>query len=394
MRVWSALVSALVLAAVCVRAADVVHRRDGSAPYDEALAKQAAEYSNAAYYDGNPAEALNYGSQSQNFELGTKVSKPYFGSHVSAFTGIDKVKKLIVVAYEGTSEGPKQLVAEAILSWGINVRDCLGCKTTKYFGEAQDKLYPELQKSVKELQAKCPDCKVLFTGHSLGGAMAQIGAYKMLKDGTLKEPPKYYTFGQPKAGNPAFNEAFNKAITNAYRVTHDKDLVPSVGARAEGTNVGKEISYDNGMKSYTECAGAGCGSKLKTELVQDLKENARDTLGKPRPKWKDVSQKPIKSTKDLASRPVDFVKKQVASGKEDLVQSVDQHMKYFDKPFGYYNDKKEDIAKFAAEQKTGEQKTGDSKADAPRKHPPPMPLMANSSKKKRVAPLRRAIGSR
>lgn len=93
-----------------------------------------------------------------------------------------------MVAYEGTSEGPKQLAAEAILSWGLNVRNCPDCKTTKYFGEAQDKLYPDLQKSVKELQAKCPDCKVLFTGHSLGGAMAQIGAYKMLKDGTLKEP--------------------------------------------------------------------------------------------------------------------------------------------------------------------------------------------------------------
>jgi hypothetical protein len=93
-----------------------------------------------------------------------------------------------VVGYEGTSEGPKQLIAEAALAIPRSVKGCPGCKTTTYFGEGAAKLYPDLQKSVKELQQKCPNCKVLFTGHSLGGAMAQNGAYQMLKDGTLKEP--------------------------------------------------------------------------------------------------------------------------------------------------------------------------------------------------------------
>ncbi len=72
------------------------------------------------------------------------------------------------------------------------------------------------------------------------------------------------------------------------------------------------------------CNGGGCGDKLKTELVKDLKQNAKDTLGKPMPTWGDVFRHPIKTAKDLASRPIDFAKKQAGSLKEDLGNSVDR----------------------------------------------------------------------
>jgi hypothetical protein len=73
--------------------------------YDEAFAKQAADYSAAAYYDGAPDQALNWQAQNSNFELGTKVSKPYWGSELSAYTGIDRSKNLSMCVAVGVCVG-------------------------------------------------------------------------------------------------------------------------------------------------------------------------------------------------------------------------------------------------------------------------------------------------
>lgn len=58
----------------------------------------------------------------------------------------------------------------------------------------------------------------IFTGHSLGGALATIAA-------VVAEPDSLYTFGSPKPGNPAFAALMPETV-RFHRITNRDDIVP------------------------------------------------------------------------------------------------------------------------------------------------------------------------
>lgn len=65
-----------------------------------------------------------------------------------------------------------------------------------------------------------PDVKIIFTGHSLGGALASLMAsYSQYKFGNHRV--ELCTFGSPRVGN----SKFCNTITGATRVVHSKDPV-------------------------------------------------------------------------------------------------------------------------------------------------------------------------
>lgn len=69
--------------------------------------------------------------------------------------------------------------------------------------------------------------EIIFTGHSLGGALATIGSlyYK------YKYPEitvSCITFGSPRVGSKQFVDIFNNKIDNSYRFVNDNDPVPCI----------------------------------------------------------------------------------------------------------------------------------------------------------------------
>lgn len=67
--------------------------------------------------------------------------------------------------------------------------------------------------------------KVYITGHSLGGALAMLCAYKwvILHDATV------VTFGQPRVGNKVFADYYDSTLgDNTLRVVHQCDIVPRI----------------------------------------------------------------------------------------------------------------------------------------------------------------------
>lgn len=66
-----------------------------------------------------------------------------------------------------------------------------------------------------------PDLGLYITGHSLGGALAQLAAMELARD-TLAG---VYTFGSPRVATEGFDEAVKAPH---YRVVNAWDLVPSV----------------------------------------------------------------------------------------------------------------------------------------------------------------------
>lgn len=72
-----------------------------------------------------------------------------------------------------------------------------------------------------------PQTKMLiFTGHSLGGAMATLTALEMILDQITTLPIRLYHFGSPRVGNPAFAMFASDVIIDRNRATHLRDVVP------------------------------------------------------------------------------------------------------------------------------------------------------------------------
>ncbi|VDM53837.1 unnamed protein product [Angiostrongylus costaricensis] len=82
-----------------------------------------------------------------------------------------------------------------------------------------------------------PRYQVLFTGHSLGGALASLASIVFAH----RHPALQYmlflrinlvTFGQPRVGNYEYAEAHSRLVPNSWRIVHKYDLVAHLPACA------------------------------------------------------------------------------------------------------------------------------------------------------------------
>ncbi|KAK9866093.1 hypothetical protein WJX84_001319 [Apatococcus fuscideae] len=91
-----------------------------------------------------------------------------------------------------------------------------------------------------EIVSRRKDCpsgvKVYITGHSLGGALATLAAFDLVRgcralnsDAGPATEPICYTFGAPRLGNHAFAKMYNTTVPNTWHVINDQDIVARGG---------------------------------------------------------------------------------------------------------------------------------------------------------------------
>ncbi|KAF8300448.1 putative lipase [Trypanosoma cruzi] len=126
---------------------------------------------------------------------------------------------------------------------------------------------------------------ILITGHSLGGAMANIAAANLMSQNPLfPGAPKVllYTFGQPRVGNEAFANwllaSFCRDGHESYRVTHKRDVVPHLLPMLFGFyHAPNEVWYDNDEdtvhKNCNDSFGTPCSA-----LTADEDPNCSDSI--------------------------------------------------------------------------------------------------------------------
>jgi hypothetical protein len=143
------------------------------------------------------------------FESATKPKGG--GSH--AFLAADENKNLAVLAFRGTdSEDPTDLLDDfdaVPKPWQA------GGNVSTGFSDALMEVWPGIH---VELQA-IVGYELLFTGHSLGAAMATLAA-------SLLRPASLYTFGCPRVGDQAFVDVLG-GLDN-HRYVDCSDLVARV----------------------------------------------------------------------------------------------------------------------------------------------------------------------
>ena len=104
------------------------------------------------------------------------------------------------------------------------------------FAESLDGLWAGIADEVDRLRAGEPAPRIYFTGHSKGGALANLAAVRAHRAWPLATV-RTVTFGGPRVGDAAFAQAYLAAGIVGHRYEVGEDIVPDVppGNVAVGT---------------------------------------------------------------------------------------------------------------------------------------------------------------
>jgi hypothetical protein len=123
------------------------------------------------------------------------------GSH--AFLAIDGDNKLAVLSFRGTDKDDPTDLGDDLNAlpqpWPA------GGKVHSGFAKAFQELWPGVEAALQQFK----EYRLLFTGHSLGAAMATLAS-------TLRKPQSLYTIGSPRVGDQAFADLLQGLDNHRY----------------------------------------------------------------------------------------------------------------------------------------------------------------------------------
>ena len=129
---------------------------------------------------------------------------------------------------------------------------------------------------------------IWLTGHSLGGAIASIGASYLHHRGFPESRIYIYTFGAPRVGDAEYREYINKMFTYRYwRFLHNHDIVPDVPFPGVFPFMARFL--------FIGFSREGCMLRLKREKDKDAKEVLRLI-------YRDGTRKIFKSYKGITAK--------------------------------------------------------------------------------------------
>ncbi|HWE52960.1 MAG TPA: lipase family protein [Bryobacteraceae bacterium] len=171
-------------------------------------------------------------------------------SSIFGFVAWDAVNQAAIVAIRGT---------QTIWDWMDDVDaapvPCLAVPGAGLVHMGFQLVHEHIHLSIKDLLTKnCQGAKTIWiTGHSLGGALAVLCAYDLLKNLNLGGPagslvPKLYTFAGPRTLDPAFAAKFNTEIPDCNRIVNFMDVVPQVPVPPVYKHVGAETLVHGGFR--------------------------------------------------------------------------------------------------------------------------------------------------
>lgn len=109
--------------------------------------------------------------------------------------------------------------------------------------------------------------RVVYTGHSLGAAMATLAA----SDDASGLPVECWTYGSPRVGMPDFVNAYNDAAIATVRCVHDLDGIPCLPPPGVFQHVNSELrlSDDGSVLSNDINPLARTGATIDGEWLRD-----------------------------------------------------------------------------------------------------------------------------
>lgn len=158
--------------------------------------------------------------------------------------------KEIIVAFEGSppyafNQSHKHLLKYMGNSNLRTIEHPLGGRVHKGFQKRMDAkcdtdeqpLIESIHRCLQTACAKHPNARLVFTGHSAGGAAALLQSARFIADEALaSRHARIITFGQPKIGNAAFHSALDAQLPQGHhRFVFPYDLVTQMPPSMGGT---------------------------------------------------------------------------------------------------------------------------------------------------------------
>jgi hypothetical protein len=197
----------------------------------------------------------------------------------------------VVIAIRGTTSplDPTEPVQKVLLDWIQNAGSLLvtaggdppGFPGRVHFGfyQAFTKIWAKLWPLVDAAVAAHPKKAIFLTGHSKGGSVCPLIAWRLRKD-FPEHQIRVRTFGASRCGDPTFAAAYN-AVVDHVRYEYDEDLVPHLpgqnhlaGMLGATTPVTAFLSTvdpgygDVGTLGYINTAGNIVGGPAASEVVR------------------------------------------------------------------------------------------------------------------------------
>ncbi|KAL1984371.1 hypothetical protein VTN96DRAFT_9232 [Rasamsonia emersonii] len=150
---------------------------------------------------------------------------------VTGFLALDSTNQLIVLSFRG-SETLENWIADLEADLVDASAICSGCEAHDGFLSSWNSVASTLTSKISSAVNEHPSYKLVFTGHSLGAALATLGAVSLRESGYNID---LYNYGCPRVGNTALADFITTQSggTN-YRVTHSDDPVPKLPPRSFG----------------------------------------------------------------------------------------------------------------------------------------------------------------
>ncbi|PWY92235.1 triacylglycerol lipase precursor [Aspergillus heteromorphus CBS 117.55] len=141
----------------------------------------------------------------------------------AGFFAVDRTNERLVVAFRG-SRTLENWIADLTFVFEDIDDICSGCKAHEGFWKSWETVADTLTSEIETAMTTYPGYTLYFTGHSLGGALAMLGATALRTAGYTIE---LYTYGCPRVGNYELAEYITSQGSGAnFRVTHLNDIVP------------------------------------------------------------------------------------------------------------------------------------------------------------------------
>lgn len=181
------------------------------------------------------------------------------------FIGYLPSKRMIYVVFRGSSSIENWLTdLDVVKVPYISYPQC-HCEVHLGFYTAEQTVIVSIIAEVWRLKLRFPRYAVQVTGHSLGGALAQLSAMDMKRAGITST---VYSFGQPRVGDKEY-AAFAGTKVQTWRITHDRDGIPHLPPRRFGFwHVCQEVfEQANGKLRFCDssCEDPSCADQYDLE---------------------------------------------------------------------------------------------------------------------------------
>lgn len=128
--------------------------------------------------------------------------------------------------------------------------------------------------TVKMLQKQYTGYSVVVTGHSYGASCGQLLAMELSKNGVHA---KLYDYGQPRVGDAKYAAFVNTKITEYYRTTHNKDIVPHVPpTEVLGYLHSCREIFEDSTGKLTVCSATNCEDPMCADQYKLSQTNGDD----------------------------------------------------------------------------------------------------------------------